>query len=98
MQSCPYIYIYPQISLRELGEFLKDLQISEKALASHEYIRRIKDSFVECVKLVHGQALTRAVVDPAAEGAQTLFIRYVHDEASLKLRSWIRRTDADFPG
>ena len=40
------------MSLRDLSEFYRDVNLDEMSVASHDYIRRIKDAFAECVKVV----------------------------------------------
>ena len=72
--------------------------MDEGHIASHEYIRRIRDAFVECVKLAHRQVLQHATKEVKGGHVTTLYVSYIHDEASLKLRSWQRTNDEEMPG
>ena len=74
----------PVVNSRKLCELLRAGEC-EQAPLSHSYIGRTRDAFVEMLKERSAELLEAAVV---ASPGQPIFVTHIHDEASMRFRSF----------
>jgi len=83
----------PNIPVRKLSGMFRDFSVVETNQMSHSYISKARDAFVEIIKGMNRKQLSHALSAslPAGEPAQEsmpVFIKHVHDEASMKVKSY----------
>ena len=81
----------PFVNSRQLRELLQASD-GNHAILSHSYIIRARDAFVEMLKYVSANHVKAAVV---AEHPQPIFVTHIHDEASMRFRSFDKDANND---
>ena len=85
----------PLCPTADLSDMLKEFNIVETSQVSYSYISQIRDAFAEIIKGMNCKQITQTVATSlpkayhkADQESVPVFIKHVHDEASMKVRSY----------
>ena len=85
----------PSLSLRTLSDLYFELPMQAARAISHQYIGRVRDSFVEILKGMAKQEVGDLLILRGAASPPNflpVYVQHIHDEAAMKMRSYAANT------
>ena len=82
----------PSIPMQTLRDIFFDFPIHAEQAISHTYISRVRDAFAEILKGLNrreaADMMFRSGLEIANDDSLVLYIQHIHDEASMRMRSF----------